>query len=158
MQQMKDECDSYRDMMDAFSADNDLLYAILRRAEVEMRYAGWGDYQDDNYGRYEVYRHIQEVLKGEEMSDAESQEPVGSVDSNDLLGFISDDRSHILVYPKGSYPEGSYPEGGVDLYTAPLKREWVSLSEKEVQEIFDMDLGVYESIEETMRQLEEKNT
>jgi hypothetical protein len=37
------------------------------------------------------------------------------------------------------------------------KREWVSLSEKEVQEIFDMDLGVYESIEETMRQLEEKN-
>jgi hypothetical protein len=44
-----------------------------------------------------------------------------------------------------------------ELYTAPPKREWVSLSEKEVQEIFDMDLGVYESIEETMRQLEEKN-
>jgi hypothetical protein len=150
MKQMQDQCDAYMEVHDAIAEDNDLLYAILRRAEVEMRYAGWGDYQDDNYGRYEVYRHIQEVLKGEEISDAESQEPV---ESTDLQGFISDDRSHILVYPKGSYPEG-----GVDLYTAPLKREWVSLSEKEVQEIFDMDLGVYESIEETMRQLEEKNT
>ena len=81
-----------------------------------------------------------------------AQEPFGSVADTDLQGFISDDYSHIFVYPKGSYPEG-----GVDLYTAPPKREWVSLSKKEVQEIFDMDLGVYESIEETMRQLEEKN-
>jgi hypothetical protein len=149
LEQMKDECDSYRDMMDAFSADNDLLYAILRHAETEMRYAGWDVRQEDNFTRHQLYQRIQEVLKGEEMSDAESQEPV---ESNDLQGFISDDYSHILVYPKGSYPEG-----GVDLYTAPLKREWVSLSEKEVQEIFDMDLGVYESIEETMRQLKEKN-
>jgi len=83
---------------------------------------------------------------------AERQEPIGSVADTDLQGFISDDYSHILVYPKGSYPEG-----GVDLYTAPQKHAWVSLSEKEVQAIFDMDLGVYESIEETMRRLEEIN-
>jgi len=38
------------------------------------------------------------------------------------------------------------------------KREWVGLTEQEVKDIFDMDLGVYESIEETMRRLEEKNT
>jgi hypothetical protein len=57
------------------------------------------------------------------MSDAESQEPV---ESNDLQGFISDDYSHILVYPKGSYPEV-----GVDLYTAPPKREWVGLTKEE---------------------------
>jgi hypothetical protein len=66
MKQMQDQCDAYMKVHDAIAEDNDLLYAILRRAEVEMRYAGWGDYQDDNYGRYEVYRHIQEVLKGEE--------------------------------------------------------------------------------------------
>jgi hypothetical protein len=35
--------------------------------------------------------------------------------------------------------------------------EWVGLTEQEVKDIFDMDLGVYENIEETMRQLEEKN-
>jgi hypothetical protein len=60
------------------------------------------------------------------MSDAESQEPV---ESNDLLGFISDDRSHILVYPKGSYPVDH-----VDLYTAPPKREWVGLTEQDVEQ------------------------
>jgi hypothetical protein len=134
LEQMKDECDSYRDMMDALSADNDLLYAILRRAEVEMRYAGWDNKQEDNYGRYEVYNRIQEVLKGEEISDAESQEPV---ESNDLLGFISDDRSHILVYPKGSYSEG-----GVDLYTAPPKREWVGLTKEEFFEIYNSPVTI----------------
>jgi hypothetical protein len=72
-----------------------------------------------------LYQRIQEVLKGEEMSDAESQEPIGSVESNDLQGFISDDYSHILVYPKGSYTEG-----GVDLYTAPPKREWLGLTKE----------------------------
>jgi hypothetical protein len=55
--------------------------------------------------------------------------------------------SGVLFEPSERFP----------LYKSPPKREWVSLSKKEVQEIFDMDLGVYESIEETMRQLEEKN-
>jgi len=41
---------------------------------------------------------------------------------------------------------------------ASIKREWVGLTEQEVKDIFEMDLGVYESIEETMRQLKEKNT
>jgi hypothetical protein len=140
MQQMKDECDSYRDMMDAFSADNDLLYAILRRAETEMKYAGWDVRQEDNFTRHQLYQRIQEVLKGEEMSDAESQEPV---ESNDLQGFISDDRSHILVYPKGSYPEGS-----VELYTAPPKREWLGLTDDEIN-----NLNLPESGTATVRDL-----
>jgi hypothetical protein len=156
LEQMKDECDSYRDMMDAFSADNDLLYAILRHAETEMRYAGWDVRQEDNFTRHQLYQRIQEVLKGEEMSDAESQEPIGSVESNDLQGFISDDYSHILVYPKGSYPEG-----GVDLYTAPPKREWVGLTDDEIN-----NLNLPESGTATVRdlvkliegKLKEKNT
>ena len=41
---------------------------------------------------------------------------------------------------------------------ASIKREWVGLTEQEVKDIFEMDLGVYESIEETMRQLKEKHT
>jgi hypothetical protein len=64
LEQMKDECDSYRDMMDAFSADNDLLYAILRHAETEMRYAGWDVRQEDNFKRHQLYQRIQEVFKG----------------------------------------------------------------------------------------------
>jgi hypothetical protein len=68
LEQMKDECDSYRDMMDAFSADNDLLYAILRHAETEMRYAGWDVRQEDNFTRHQLYQRIQEVLKGKEMT------------------------------------------------------------------------------------------
>jgi hypothetical protein len=41
------------------------LYSLLRAAEVEMRYAGWGDKQEDNYSRYEVYNRIKEVLREE---------------------------------------------------------------------------------------------
>jgi hypothetical protein len=41
------------------------LYLLLRAAEVEMRYAGWGDKQEDNYSRYEVYNRIKEVLREE---------------------------------------------------------------------------------------------
>ena len=63
LQQMRDKCDSYMEIHDAIATDNDLLYAILRHAEVEMRYAGWGEKQEDNYGRYEVYNRIQEVVK-----------------------------------------------------------------------------------------------
>jgi hypothetical protein len=74
------------------------------------------------------------------MSDAESQDPV---ESNDLQGFISDDYSHILVYPKGSYPEG-----GVDLYTAPPKREWVGLTDDEIN-----NLNLPESGTATVRDL-----
>jgi hypothetical protein len=85
-----------------------------------------------------------------------AQEPFGSVDSTDLQGFISDDYSHILVYPKGSYPEG-----GVELYTAPLKREWVGLTDDEIN-----NLNLPESGTATVRdlvkliegKLKEKNT
>jgi hypothetical protein len=64
LEQMQDQCDVYMEIHDAIAEDNDLLYAILRRAETEMRYAGWDVRQEDNYGRYEVYNRIQEVLKG----------------------------------------------------------------------------------------------
>jgi hypothetical protein len=148
MEQMQDQCDAYMEIHDAIAEDNDLLYAILRRAEVEMRYAGWDVRQEDNYGRYEVYNRIQEVLKGEEISDAESHEPV---ESNDLQGFISVDYSHILVYPKGSYPEG-----GVDLYTAPPKREWVGLTDEDVNATVSR-FARYELARAIEAKLKEKN-
>ena len=91
-------------------------------------------------------------MKYPQIQQAQTQEPIGSVADNDLKGFIASDYSHILVYPKDHYTKG-----GVDLYTAPQKHAWVGLTEQEVKDIFDMDLGVYESIEETMRQLEEIN-
>jgi hypothetical protein len=82
------------------------------------------------------------------MSDAESQEPV---ESNYLQGFISDDRSHILVYPKGSYIEG-----GVDLYTAPPKREWVGLTDEDVDATVSR-FARYELARAIEAKLKEKN-
>ena len=80
------------------------------------------DESDNGQIAISAYMALQLAIK-----QGESKEPVGSVADTDLQGFISDDYSHILVYPKGSYPEG-----GVDLYTAPQKREWVGLTEEEI--------------------------
>lgn len=41
----------------------DDLYSLLERAEVEMRYAGWGRRQEDNFGRFEVYSQVIKALK-----------------------------------------------------------------------------------------------
>lgn len=41
----------------------DDLYSLLERAEVEMRYAGWGRRQEDNFGRFEVYSQVLKALK-----------------------------------------------------------------------------------------------
>jgi hypothetical protein len=68
-----------------------------------------------------------------------------------LQGFISDDRSHILVYPKGSYPEE-----GVDLYTAPLKREWVGLTDEDVDSTVSR-FARYELARAIEAKLKEKN-
>jgi hypothetical protein len=83
------------------------------------------------------------------MSDAESQEPV---ESNNLQGFISDDYSHILVYPKGSYPEG-----GVELYTAPPKREWVGLTKEEFFKIYNSSATIIKQMSMIEAKLKEKN-
>jgi len=66
-------------------------------------------------------------MKYPQIQQAQTQEPIGSVADNDLKGFIASDYSHILVYPKDHYTKG-----GVDLYTAPQKREWVGLTEEEI--------------------------
>ena len=55
--------DPYKDLMDAHAKELDRAMELLRRAEVEMRYAGWTKYESDNYGRNEVYEQIVRFLK-----------------------------------------------------------------------------------------------
>ena len=87
----------------------------------------------------------------------ESQEPVAWIvpvhthggDISQKLSWTKSGAgiSGVLFEPSERFP----------LYKSPQKHAWVGLTEQEVKDIFDMDLGVYESIEETMRQLEEIN-
>jgi hypothetical protein len=65
VEQLNQKADKYMEIHDAIAEDNDKLYAILRLAEVEMRYANWGEYHADNYDRYDVYESIKNALKGE---------------------------------------------------------------------------------------------
>ena len=60
---MKQTAESYKDMMDAIAKDADRAHELLRRAETEMRYAGWTKYESDNAARNEVYEQIKEFLK-----------------------------------------------------------------------------------------------
>ena len=48
---------------DAIAKDADKAYALLRWAETEMRYAGWGTRINDQHGRTDVYEAIVEFLK-----------------------------------------------------------------------------------------------
>lgn len=48
---------------DAIVKDADKAYMLLRWAETEMRYAGWGDRAADNHGRTDVYEAVVEFLK-----------------------------------------------------------------------------------------------
>ena len=48
---------------DAIVSDADKAYALLRWAETEMRYAGWGTRINDQHGRTDVYEAIKEFLK-----------------------------------------------------------------------------------------------
>ena len=54
---------SYKEMMDATAKDADRAYELLRRAENEMRYAGWNRLLTDNYARKDIYDDIKEFLK-----------------------------------------------------------------------------------------------
>jgi len=57
------ECDCpYLNIHDAVSRDNDRLYELLSRCEVEMRYAGWNKYEADNTARNGVYEQIKRTL------------------------------------------------------------------------------------------------
>jgi len=83
---------------------------------------------------------------------------------NEPVAFIKDrELGYMLAVKQDGATEwntslGLYPASGdVPLFTAQPKPKWVGLTEQEVKDIFDMDLGVYESIEETMRRLEEIN-
>lgn len=55
--------ESYKEMMDATAKDADRAYELLRRAENEMRYAGWVRPLTDNYARKDIYDDIKEFLK-----------------------------------------------------------------------------------------------
>jgi len=49
--------------MDATAKDADRAYELLRRAETEMRYAGWTKLELDNPARKDIYDDIKEFLK-----------------------------------------------------------------------------------------------
>lgn len=54
---------AYKELMDATAKDADRAYELLRRAETEMRYAGWNRLLTDNYARKDIYDDIKEFLK-----------------------------------------------------------------------------------------------
>lgn len=60
---MKQTAESYKYMMDAIAKDADRAHKLLRRAETEMRYAGWNRLLTDNYARKDIYDDIKEFLK-----------------------------------------------------------------------------------------------
>ena len=57
-QQLMDEVARLQKVEDA-----DRAYELLRRAETEMRYAGWNRLLTDNYARKDIYDDIKEFLK-----------------------------------------------------------------------------------------------
>ena len=48
---------------DAIAKDADKAHELLRWAETEMRYAGWGTRLNDQHGRTDLYEAIVEFLK-----------------------------------------------------------------------------------------------
>ena len=60
---MQEKLARYIKIHDAMAADADKAYELLRWAETEMRYAGWGTRITDQHGRTDVYEAIVEFLK-----------------------------------------------------------------------------------------------
>ena len=54
---------SHQDEVDAIVKYSDRAFELLRRAETEMRYAGWTKYESDNSARNGVYEQIVGFLK-----------------------------------------------------------------------------------------------
>lgn len=52
----------YLEIHDTVVKDNDRALALLRRAETEMRYAGWAKYEADNSARNGVYEQVKRFL------------------------------------------------------------------------------------------------
>jgi hypothetical protein len=51
------------EVMKELSDERDRALELLRRAETEMRYAGWNKYESDNSARNGVYEQIVRFLK-----------------------------------------------------------------------------------------------
>ena len=62
-QEWRDKCQRYIEIHDAVVRDNDRALDLLRRAETEMRYAGWTKYEADNSARNGVYEQIKHFLE-----------------------------------------------------------------------------------------------
>lgn len=60
----KQKSETYMEMMDAIASDADKACALLRWAETEMRYAGWGTRINDQHVRTDVYEAIVDYLYG----------------------------------------------------------------------------------------------
>lgn len=52
----------YLEIHDAVNKDSDRAYDLLRRAETEMRYAGWTTFEADNPQRNGLYEQIVKFL------------------------------------------------------------------------------------------------
>jgi cysteinyl-tRNA synthetase len=59
----REKCNTYMELMDAHCKELDRAMELLRRAENEMRYAGWTKYESDNSARNGVYEQIVRFLK-----------------------------------------------------------------------------------------------
>ena len=62
-QKLAAKMEAYKELMDATAKDADRAYELLRRAETEMRYAGWTKLESDNPARNGVYEQIKRFLK-----------------------------------------------------------------------------------------------
>ena len=63
IKKLEADVQQWRDIHDAVAKDADKAHALLRWAETEMRYAGWGTRLNDQHGRTDVYEAIVEFLK-----------------------------------------------------------------------------------------------
>ena len=63
MEMWKNAYERVCDERDAIVKDSDKAHALLRWAETEMRYAGWGARINDQHGRTDVYEAIVGFLK-----------------------------------------------------------------------------------------------
>jgi DNA-binding transcriptional regulator GbsR (MarR family) len=63
MAEQQQEIRRLEDERDAIVKDSDKAHQLLREAENEMRYAGWGTHHNDNPARFEVFKLIEVFVK-----------------------------------------------------------------------------------------------
>jgi hypothetical protein len=54
------------EVMKDLAEERDRAFGLLRRAETEMRYAGWNKYEADNSARNGVYEQVTQFLSKEQ--------------------------------------------------------------------------------------------